>query len=172
MNLPAASRASWAVVKKLGYYSYTLPKSASRLRYQSNAAFFFEICANPIYFEKFVTYNLSTRESVMRANNSLVDKSLSEEDRLESVLGIGFEVASRLLKKFWRPRRVIQRVVDNYVNSRFNGFFMIGIHLRYQYISDNDIMLFADCALQIEKQVLINFLFIFNIYFKNKFGPC
>lgn len=163
--MPGGTRSSWTGVKKLAYYPYTLPPRATRLRYQSNSALFFEICSNPSYYEKLLSYNLTSRETIVKANLSfvysnkntntsgLVLEQSDEAERVENLLRVGFEVASRLLKKFWRPRRVLQRSIDDYVYNQFAGFYMIGIHLRYQYLSDSDVMLFAECAFKIENQV-------------------
>lgn len=51
---------------------------------------------------------------------------------------------------------MIQKIVDDYLVNRFRGFFMIGIHLRYQYINDDDVLKFAECALRIEREAIFN----------------
>lgn len=162
VNLPTRSRASWSVEKHLSFYnnSYFLP-NATRLKYQSNAAFFFDICTNPIYFPKILAYNLSTFKTIQKANGSIHSSSLAEHERVDNILTVGFDVASSLLKKFWRPKSTLLNLIDSYVNDRFKGQFMIGIHLRYQYMSDNDIMTFAKCALEIEKEKQVKLVHIF-----------
>jgi len=153
VNLPSWSGSSWSAVKRLGFFnSYSLP-NAARLKYQSNSAFFFDLCTNAKYFQKIIDYNLSNSYTVLRANKSLHNSSISEDERVESLLKVGFDVGTRLLRKFWKPKSWIQKVVNGYVNNRFNGYFMIGFHLRYQYLSDTDVMQFSKCALEIEKNV-------------------
>ena len=156
INLPSSSKSSWLGEKKLNFYnsSYQLSKSATRFRFQSNTAFFFDLCTNPVYFDKILAYNLSSYETVLKANQSLASNSSSNEaERIDSLLKVGFEVASRLMNKFWKPKYFIQKTINSYVNNRFYGHIMIGIHLRYQYLSDADVMTFAKCALDLEKHV-------------------
>ncbi len=130
-----------------------IPQDANRFYYNSINGYFFEICCNPIYYEKFYHYGLVNRNTIdkafkltknMTANSNQVNQNI--------IIQVGFEVGGNLLNKMWIPKPFIKKQIDNYLNKTFHDYFMIGIQLRYQYISDGqDTSKFIDCALMIEK---------------------
>lgn len=144
-------------MKRLAFYdtSYSLPNSSSGVRflYKSNSALFFEICTSQNYFPKLLDYELARPDTIRRANESIKTNALNESDRVDRLLMVGYQVGSRLLRRFWRPKEFISRKVEAYVRDRFKPHYMIGMHLRAQYLNENDIMAFVECALGLEKEV-------------------
>ena len=70
----------------------TLPTNTSRILYKHQPAYFFEICSNPIYYEKLHFYGLVKRETIDRAfeiTNNL--NKYSNDDMQRDILKIGFE---------------------------------------------------------------------------------
>ncbi len=51
----------------------------------------------------------------------------------------------------WIPKDKIMNKVNYYVNNLFKNYFMIGIQLRYHFLSDhNDTIKFLNCSFEIE----------------------
>ena len=59
----------------------------------------------------------------------------SDKEKQDYILKVPFEVGGNLLNKIWIPNDRIKSLINNYLNYEFNGYFMIGIQLRYQYIN-------------------------------------
>jgi hypothetical protein len=153
-NLPASTANTWVIEKHFKFYNkYSLPPNASRIRFKSNSALFFDLCTNEKYFPKIIDYDLASFWTVWKANESIYNFSMTEPERVENLLRVGFEVGTKLLRRFWKPKDYIQTLINKYLEDSFHGFFMIGMHLRYQYLNEIDVIAFADCALQLEKNI-------------------
>lgn len=119
----------------------------------TTASIHFDLCSNPIYYEKLLHLNLAKNETIKSALNSLrIDKNLTQLETLEKVLRIGYEVSGSLLNEFWHPKWFIQDKIDQFLSKEFSkDYFIIGIQLRYFYLNHpNDTQKFIDCALHIE----------------------
>jgi hypothetical protein len=71
-----ASNNVWKAKKDMNVLSQTLiPDTSHRLLYNDYHAFFFEICSNPIYFERLLYYKLASAKSLERAKSSVIEFS-------------------------------------------------------------------------------------------------
>jgi len=131
----------------------TLPNNQTIYIYQDIRAYFFELSSNPTYFKSLHRYGLVSKETLILSTKSLSNKSMSSDERNENILKVGFEVGSNLLSLFWKPLRTIQEKIDEVVRKEFIGNYVIGIQLRYEFLSAEDTQVFIDCAIQIENQL-------------------
>ena len=60
----------------------------------------------------------------------------TDNEKLNFVLMIGYEVAGNLLNKMWIPKNDIINTVNYYLNNIFFDYYIIGIQLRYDYLND------------------------------------
>ena len=138
--------------------SANLATNVTRLQMCGVDPIFFPICATPRYYEKLYNFGLVSRATIddayEKAPTSLANikksksKRFSTAQRLDSLLRVGFEVAGNLLNKHWRPKPLVQRQVDYYVDTFFKGRFVVGFQIRTTYLdNDNmDIKAFVECA--------------------------
>ena len=69
-------------------------------------------------------------------------------------------VGGNLLNRLWVPKKEIRYLTKKFIENWFNGYFVIGIQLRYQYIDDAlDTHNFLKCALDIESNQNSSMLF-------------
>ena len=137
----------------------SLPLDRKRFLYRDIEAYFFELCSNPKYFEKFYYYDLVSRETILKANETIYNMThnifnYTSEYKREQIFQVAFEVGGNLLNKMWIPKDHIMNRVNHYVNNVFKDYYMIGIQLRYQYIRDPlDTYKFINCSLEIEENL-------------------
>jgi hypothetical protein len=132
-----------------------IPTNRSRFIYRDLPSYFFEICSNPIYYEKLAYYELAEKETLTAAKEMTKNMTLySNRNKSNVILRIGFEVGGSLLNRMWVPKKVISDLVEYYAKTVFKDYFMIGIQLRYHYINDNvDTNTFFKCAFMIESNM-------------------
>jgi hypothetical protein len=74
----------------------------------------------------------------------------------QALLQIGFEVGGNLLNLLWIPKVYIQSQVDRFVSLNFNGFFVIGLQIRTDFLNieniRKDLKKFFKCAYMIAKR--------------------
>ena len=151
-----SARQPWSKRKDLRQLTKTfLPLDERRFRFDSYNAYFVELCSNPVYYSKLQHYGLVSKATVEGALTSLYDprRSYAEDERVDSVLQIGFEVGGNLLNRLWVPKRILRDRIEHYWTSGLKGYYVIGIQIREYYLSALDRPLFVDCAHDIEKSV-------------------
>ena len=155
------ARQSWQKSKEIDKLVRTfVPLTKRRIIYDAIEPLFFELCSNPIYYDKFMQYKLVNKATVDAALTKLYDEESACEacmgkDKLNSVLQIGYEVGGNLLNRLWTPKKELRDRIDHYLNSEFKGYYVIGIQLRYHYLDDKkDTRTFIECAESIEKNVI------------------
>jgi hypothetical protein len=133
----------------------TIEPNRTRYFYNSIHGFFFEICSNPVYYEKLYAYGLVQRQTVDLASEIVRNMDLySKEAQADGILRVGFEVGGNILNKLWLPSQSLTNQIDRFVREFFEGKFIIGIHLRFQYIKDPvDTHKMVECALGLEKNL-------------------
>lgn len=110
-----------------------------------------EMSTNPAYFEKIEYYNLASQVTIKNAMDS-IKYNKSDDEKMDSLFQIGFEVGGNLLNKFWLPKKSLMNVLDYYSSKEFNNSYVIGIQLRHQYLDmQNDLPKFYNCALELEE---------------------
>ena len=126
---------------------------------------FFEICANPIYYEKLLHYNLTEKITVEIALNTARNLSIySVEKQSHDLFKVGFEVGGRLLNRVWLPHTEIQNITNYYLNNYFKNNYVIGIQFRTEILNlfknkfevSKQVKALVDCAMEIEEQVRSN----------------
>jgi hypothetical protein len=144
----------------------TVPLNMKRILYDDYDPYFFEICSNPIYYRKLLNYGLVSQETVLKAFE--VTKNMSnfnDEEKQNYILKVPFEVGGNLLNKIWIPRNHILNKINYFVNNLFNGYYMIGIQLRYFYIQDPyDTYNFLNCVVEIENNLYKNETYLRSNY--------
>ena len=147
---------SWQENKDLNTLINTsIPTNKHRFVYNQYNPLFFEICSNPIYYEKLKYYELVSEWTVENALTKINDyEKFSKNDKLNSVLQVGYEVGGNLLNKMWIPKKTIRDRVEYYYNKYFKGYYVIGIQLRYQYIDKVDTTTFLNCAKYLETELV------------------
>lgn len=163
------ARQPWSVKKNVDLLMKTQVPTRGFLRYfyKSIDPLFMEICTNPEYFEKLSYYHLVTNDTVKEAFKVISNKNSTQQDKQERLFKVGFEVGGNLLNRIWRPNKVVTQEIDYYLNKYFKNSFVIGIQLRYGdgnpnqiYLSENDTSKFIECALDIEREYLLNKNFV------------
>ena len=165
----ANPRQGWQKSKDLNTLVHAyIPMNKRRFIYNRYDPFFFEICSNPIYYEKLKYYQLVSAETINDALTKLYDNgNFSDNDKLNSVLQVGYEVGGNLLNKMWIPKKNLRDRVEYYYNKYFKGYYVIGIQLRYHYIDDKtDTPTFLNCAKQLETDILKSLGDSFNSTYK------
>jgi hypothetical protein len=132
-----------------------IPNNYSRIYYESSEAYYFEICSNPIYYDKLLSFDLVRNGTVLQAlklvqNMDLSPSITNDEVRINRILQIGFEVSGNLLNKFWLPKQNIQNLIDFYLETKFRSHYVIGIQLSQDSMINSD--KFIQCALDLEKR--------------------
>ena len=141
----------------------TIPTNYTRFVYKYYEPYIFELCSNPIYYDKLLSYELVSRESINRArllfNNSTYnhasitlrnDDNTNELEKQQILFSIGYEVAGAILNAIWTPKAHIRRKMAEY-DFYFSKYFIIGLQIRSEFISDPvNVNRFFRCALNIE----------------------
>lgn len=152
---PGETQNTWKSVKDLEFLrDKSIPFNAKRIVYQANYPFFFDLCANPVYYAKLVYFGLVKKRTAIKAYSAFYDlnTNLTYQEKLESVLSVGFEVGSVLLNRIWKINSTIQADIDTIYKNNFLNHFVIGIQFRHEYLDESiDTQKFIDCALHIEK---------------------
>ncbi len=144
----------WNTMKNMIEISKTsLPNDHSVYLYQDIRAYFYELASNPIYYKKMYRYGLVSKETLNKSIQSFATRAMSQHEKNEAILNVGFEVSSNLLSLFWKPVDYIQKKIDDIVQKEFKNNFVIGIQLRYQFMTLDDTQKFIDCAIYLEKSI-------------------
>ena len=140
-----------------GLINTEIPLEKSRYQFKHWAAYFLELCSNPIYWNKLKYYGLVNNLTIDSAKNALSKYSYSDEAKTNAVLQVGYEVGGNLINKIWIPKKEIRDLVGFYLNKHFKGYYMIGIQIRYIYLNElDDTDTFIKCARHIENEFYQN----------------
>jgi hypothetical protein len=134
-------------------YNDNPPEGITRLRFNEIGALFFDFALNTKYFPIFLDYGLVSNKTLQRAwevlNASVI---VTNRETLSSAYRVGFELAHNIINLFWLPTQLLQQKVDSYVKENFEGRFVIGIQLRYHYLTWEDTYVVLNCAKDLEKK--------------------
>jgi hypothetical protein len=147
---------SWASTRNMnGLIKSKISENTARMAYNSICAHFFAICSNPDYYDKLYYYGLVSRATIDRAYEITQNmSSYSNEVQGDEILKVPFEVGGNLLNKIWIPNDNLTSLIKKYIETEFNGYFVIGIQLRYEYLYDPiDTYQFINCSLELEKNL-------------------
>lgn len=182
VHMPYDTRNTWKLVKNLTLLlESSIPvksyKNRTVYKVSSNAAFFLEICSNPIYHAKLLKYGLVKKETIQEAHKRLnysrsnikdilnynitnrVEENLNKNLNLqEALMRIGYEAGSNLLKRLWLPQPYILDELKIYSTLYdLENSLVIGMHVRFEYLNDpQDIYYFVNCALEIENNLMLS----------------
>jgi hypothetical protein len=126
----------WRKRKDLAKLYRAVPANSSRILINSvMTADFFELATNETYLAILREYGLVTSKSARDLARYFKNANKYKWNEAHDVVyRVGFEVAHNLLKNFLLPRPHIAAVVDRFVREQFTGFYVIGIHLRFEYL--------------------------------------
>lgn len=141
---------SWSPFKKL-ILDEEIPRNCTRYAVRGINAYFFDLAANPKYYEKLAEAKFVRWETVNRTRSALRNAEISLRERLERVFAIGFEFAGHVLNNYWFANENINNDVDVFYENEFRDCFVIGLQMRFVYLVDEDVEVFLNCAKQIEK---------------------
>ena len=111
---------SWSRTKNIEALMKTnVPETPLRYLYHEIGPYFMEICSNPIYFSKFIYYNLVNNETINLALEVISNKTSTHIDKQEKIFKVGFEVGGTLLNRFWRPIKSIMNDVKRFKEKYF-----------------------------------------------------
>jgi hypothetical protein len=145
---------TWKANKTL-LLNATIPINHSRYSVFGDSAYFFDLCSNPLYFEKLSEHKMVKKETIKRALLTLSDASISKNEKLENLFQIGFEYAGSVLNKHWRLKRNLTDRIERFAERNFRNKFVIGLQIRSDYIkTSEEIDVFVKCAKDIEKRHL------------------
>ena len=123
-----------------------------------NGAYFFEVCANPYYYERLYELGLVKLETIRNARIAIdsITNVTSNIDLIDSIYLIGYEVGGNLLNKYWIPENSISAQIDKYVEQNFKSNLIIAFQVRTQFLSAADnynraVDNFIECAKTIER---------------------
>jgi hypothetical protein len=154
-HFPFQTSNSWALNKNLANsWRFNSNQSQSRIVFTGNTAIFFELAQNLDYFEMFLNYGLVSNATLQKASAVLHDRDLQSNNfTVNAVYRVGYELATSILRIFWRPKLSIRSLVENYIEHYFKNNYVIGIQLRYHYLDWNDTFVFFECAQAIEAEI-------------------
>ena len=95
----------WKMTKNMDNLIKTsLPKYKNRFLYRIPEAYFFELCSNPDYYNKFYYYGLVSRETILKAHEITYNMkygllNYTSEYKQDIILQVPFEVGGNLLNK-------------------------------------------------------------------------
>jgi hypothetical protein len=149
---PRDSSNTYKVAKNLAeFYRDNPPQGVTRLRFNEITAFFFEFGCNIKYYSTFLDYGLVAKETLQRAAQVLnVSRIVSNNETIDIAYRVGFELAHNILNLFWLPKTSLQQTIDSYVKQNFTGNFVIGMQLRYHYLTWEDSYVVFNCAKDLE----------------------
>jgi hypothetical protein len=144
---------AWRVNKNVELLSKTkIKEDCTRYSFRNISSYFMEVCCNPIYYDKLLSYNLASKVTIENARKALSNEAMSDAKKQDYVFSVGYEVGGNLLNQIWMPRKRIRDIVNYYLNKEYKNNFVIGIQLRYHYLNGLfDTTKFIDCAFQIER---------------------
>jgi hypothetical protein len=157
----------WKIEKDMNALIKTkLPDNKNRFIYNQLIAYFFEICSNPIYYDKLLYYKLVSKNRIDSANEIISNlNNYTNKVKTNVILDIGYQVGGNLLNRMWIPKRDLLDLINSYYINHFFGNYVIGIQIREYYIHENiDLNTFIDCALMIEENVKTSLKY--NVKFK------
>ncbi|CAF0773369.1 unnamed protein product [Brachionus calyciflorus] len=151
--LPEGTENNWSYDKKLELIGISsINTDHKRLVYNGYMPHFFELSANPIYYNKLLEYGLVRNETIFKANEALSNDNMNELEKIESLYMIGFEVGSNLLNEFWLIKPSFLNEINSFYNDNLKDYFVIGMQFRLEYLNeDDDIGRFVKCAEYIQR---------------------
>ena len=146
----------WTIKKNIKAIIKTkFPTEYSFFYYADIQAHFFELCTNPIYYERLLGHKLVTAKTINEAKQVLADKNSSSDELHDKLFQIGFEVGGNLLRRHWIPKKYILDKINELYSKHFKNNFVIGMQIRTHYLNTNkDVRVFVDCAFDIENNYL------------------
>lgn len=72
---------------------------------------------------------------------------------MDRLYRVGFEFAHNAIQAFWKPSRLLQRKVDHYYKTHFEGNWILGLQLRLFYIDWCDVLAIVKCAQELERNI-------------------
>jgi hypothetical protein len=153
--MPKWTTVSWSPQKNLKDLFLNIPTDKhNRFVFDGMCSLYFEIACNKNYFDKFLYYGLVSIKTIENAllvlDSSSYNNINSSEHNLNVLYQVGFELANSIMDLFWQPANFIQKQVDIYMKENFKGNFVIGMQIRFEFLSWNDTRLFFECAKYVE----------------------
>ena len=128
-----------------------------RVSVKTCEAYFMSLCANPAHYAKLSALGLVDNQTLVEARQALTWNATVHHHRLERLLRVGYQAGGRLLNAMWLPNAALAEQINHYVSNFFNGYFVIGIQLRYEFLdAHKDTDTFVRCALEIERLLSAN----------------
>jgi hypothetical protein len=124
------------------------------IKFEQNGAYFFEVCSNPIYYDRLRSLGLVRQEtiSVAREAIELMNDETKNKDLIESIYPVGYETAGILLRKFWIPEDGISQQIEDFVTKNFKANLVIGLQIRTEFLlPTSDLEGFIKCAEKLEE---------------------
>lgn len=137
----------------------TIPVNFSRYYISDITGYFFDMASNIKYAQHLVKFNFVRAETVKRAQDSLDDENIIENQKLEYLFLIGFEFAGHVMNNYWMLNKMLANKINDFVHKEFNGNYMIGMQFRFHYLDKVDVIHFLNCSKLIEnknKQIIAN----------------
>ena len=132
-----------------------IPEQFAYIYYAEFNAYFFELCSNPIYYDKLLQFNLVKTDTIKEARAVLESNIDNSEQLHNSLFRIGFEVGGNLLNRHWRPKKYLLAQVEQLYENKFTGNYVIGMQIRTHYLDvEKDVNVFIKCAIQLENAYL------------------
>lgn len=140
LNLNVRTINTWKHLKNLDILLNTSVPNTSLPNIINNCGYahFFEICSNTFYHPKLLHYKLVSNKTIYDVNQVLAKNSgeIDDLEKMQKVLMVGFEVGSRLLRKFWIPNRNITDIIDQFYEQQYRDNFVIGMQFRAQFLNN------------------------------------
>ena len=126
-------------------------KNITRFVFNAYIPLFFEFACDTRFFETLTAYGLVTYNTLQNALLFLNQTDIPTNNiSVEATYRVGFELAHNILKKFWNPTTSLQKLTMHNVRDLFKDYYVIGMQLRYHYLSWNDTYAFFRCAKEIQ----------------------
>jgi hypothetical protein len=107
------------------------------------------LAANLKHAEKLVSKGFIKKQTVLKARKAL-ESNVSQNIKLDNLFQIGFEFAGHVLNNYWLLKPNVKEKINNFIKQKFSGDFIIGLQMRFEYLNQEDIQTFVNCALKIE----------------------
>jgi hypothetical protein len=111
---------------------------------------FFELLTNPSHYDKLVKGGFVSKQTIENARLAIANEK-NNSVKIEKLYQIGFEFGAFVLRNVWVPNSELQTKINDFVRQNFNGHYVIGIQVRFEYMFGYvDVDRLMKCASRLE----------------------
>jgi hypothetical protein len=148
-EFPSEVNNTWMARKNVSILYQDLPLEYDVYRVTGFGPVFFELVTNPSHFDKLVKGSFVAKQTIENARLAVANNE-NNNVKIEKLYQIGFEFGGFVLRNFWLSNNELQTKISNFVRKNFTDNYVIGIQMRMEFLSSDDVGYFIDCAESLE----------------------